>query len=303
MRPACFWAYMRWSAMRRASAASVGLGRERDRAVGAADPEALALLAQAPARRRRAASTRSSEARLEQRAELVAAHAEDGPARAEVLAQVAAQAGQQDVAGGVAEGVVVVLEAVEVEQREHERGLGTASASASSRARVSARRLPSPVSASVSASSREARSMPTFWRKVSVSRIITNTSAAAARRDGERVEVAERAVDEQLERDRARGQRRGDQPQRVGGGARRGARGGGLPGGERDQEEARPTSRRRTSRRPRRCPRRRARGTSSPRTRRAGCRRPAAPRCDPAASPCRPAAPTPTASRKRSVSG
>ena len=49
-----------------------------------------------------------------------------------------------------------------------------------SRAAESARRLPSPVSASVIASSRDARSISTFSRKVSVSRIITATSEAAA---------------------------------------------------------------------------------------------------------------------------
>jgi hypothetical protein len=78
----------------------------------------------------------------------------------------------------MAEGVVVVLEAVEVEEREDERGFGGERLVQGARERAAG--APSPVNASVSTSSREARSIPTFCRKVSVSRIMTNTSAAAA---------------------------------------------------------------------------------------------------------------------------
>ena len=67
-----------------------------------------------------------------------------------------AEPDEQRVAGRVAERVVVVLEAVEVEEDEHAAGsAGVARGSSRSRARASARRLPSPVSASVCASSRE----------------------------------------------------------------------------------------------------------------------------------------------------
>ena len=103
------------------------LAREHDRAVGAGDGEALAALGQ------RACGARDDRvgdlvARVEERAELVAAHPERAAAAGQVGREVAAEADEQRVAGGVAEGVVVVLEAVEVEQDEHERvgvvGLG-----------------------------------------------------------------------------------------------------------------------------------------------------------------------------------
>ena len=121
MRPACFCAYIRWSAMRRASAGR-RLAGQRDGAVRAADPEALALLGErsagaveespASAPRGSKSTQNSSPPMRKTRARLPM-----------YGAQVAAEAGEQGVAGGVAEGVVVVLEAVEVEQREDERAL------------------------------------------------------------------------------------------------------------------------------------------------------------------------------------
>ena len=120
VRPAFFCAYMRWSAIRSASVGVLRLAREHDRAVRGGDVEALAVLGQ---RRRRARDDRVGDlvARLEQRAELVAAHPERPPAPAQIGRQVRAQPHQQRVAGRVAEGVVVVLEAVEVEEHEHDR--------------------------------------------------------------------------------------------------------------------------------------------------------------------------------------
>ena len=53
VRPAFFCAYMRWSAMRSASVGVLRLARQHDRAVGAGDVEALAVLGQ---RRRGAAA-------------------------------------------------------------------------------------------------------------------------------------------------------------------------------------------------------------------------------------------------------
>ena len=103
------------------------LAREHDRAVGAGDGEALAALGQ---RGGGAGDDRVGDlvARVEERAELVAAHPERAAAAGQVGREVAAEADEQRVARGVAEGVVVVLEAVEVEQHEHERagvvGLG-----------------------------------------------------------------------------------------------------------------------------------------------------------------------------------
>ena len=59
-----------------------------------------------------------------EQAELVAAHAVGGAVGAERVGQVAAEPVQQRVAGRVAEGVVVGLEAVEVEEREQHGPLG-----------------------------------------------------------------------------------------------------------------------------------------------------------------------------------
>ena len=55
----------------------------------------------------------------EQHAELVAAHAVGRAGADDVLAELGSEALQQGVAGRVAVGVVVVLEAVEVEERQH----------------------------------------------------------------------------------------------------------------------------------------------------------------------------------------
>ena len=58
-------------------------------------------------------------ARGQQHAELVAAHAVGGAGAGDVVGELGPQALQQRVAGRVAVGVVVVLEAVEVEERQH----------------------------------------------------------------------------------------------------------------------------------------------------------------------------------------
>ena len=86
-----------------------------------ADLEALAVLGQ---RARGAASARDARvaARRRSDAELVAAEAVGVAARADAPRRLRAEPRQQRVAGGVAEGVVVALEAVEVEQ-QRARGL------------------------------------------------------------------------------------------------------------------------------------------------------------------------------------
>ena len=91
--------------------------------MGAADREALAALAQ---RRSRRLDARFPSVLwpVEQRAEFIAAHPVRGPAAVEVRGEFSSEALQQRVAGGMAEVVVVVLEAVEVEHHEHERVLG-----------------------------------------------------------------------------------------------------------------------------------------------------------------------------------
>ena len=130
-------------------------------------------------------------ARVEQRAELVAAHPERAAAAGQVGREVAAEADEQRVARRVAEGVVVVLEAVEVEEHEHERagvvGLGQQLARGRAPARGGCR-----ARSARRSSPRRARSrrIVTFSRKVSISRAITATSASADSADRERVEVA-----------------------------------------------------------------------------------------------------------------
>src|SRR5581483_383420 len=86
------------------------------------DREALAALAEA--RRGRGADPVEVDQRaVEEDAELVAAEAERLAAIAHGAAEPRAQAGEQHVAGAVAERVVVRLEAVEVEQQQQLAGL------------------------------------------------------------------------------------------------------------------------------------------------------------------------------------
>ncbi len=76
------------------------------------------------------------------------------PALADRVLQARAELGEQAVAGVVAERVVEVLEAVEVDHRHGEPAVA-ALASSSRRRSWNARRFASPVSSSVSASARE----------------------------------------------------------------------------------------------------------------------------------------------------
>ena len=65
--------------------------------------------------------------RGDQHAELVAAHAVGTPVGLDRGAQLAGEAGEQRVAGRVAEAVVVALEAVQVEDHEQMLAVGAAS--------------------------------------------------------------------------------------------------------------------------------------------------------------------------------
>ena len=96
------------------------LRRQDDGAVGARDLEALAALVQCSD----GAFDVVADAVLvepEQGAELVAAEPVGGAAIGDRLVEAPAQPHQQGVASRVPEGVVVVLEAVEIEQHEHRR--------------------------------------------------------------------------------------------------------------------------------------------------------------------------------------
>ena len=118
---------------------------------------------------------------IEQHAELVAAQAIGAAVARDRGVEVGAQALQQRVAGGVAEGVVVLLEAVEVEERERAAvGAGRVRRRRSSRSRISARRLASPVRPSVSDSWRLACSRRRFSRKSRPPRAPATSSAAVA---------------------------------------------------------------------------------------------------------------------------
>ncbi len=217
---------------------AVGFGRERDRAVGAADPEAVALLGE---RERGAVEERDGilGPDLEEHAELVAAHAEDLPAGADVFAQVGAEAGEEDVARRMAEGVVVVLEAVEVEQGERDRRLGD-------RLREGLVERAGQCAAVAEAGERVGQGLAA--RGVQHADVLAERQRQAdhhedqrrgGERDGQRVEVAHRAVDQQLERDATGDQRRGEQAQAVRGCATTAQRRS-LPGGDGDQEEPGP---------------------------------------------------------------
>ena len=113
-----FAAYMRVSAARSAAVGIVGLGRQdapRPRRRVMRKPSPCSLSA-APA----TASTPSTRSRSagDEHAELVAAEAERPALRRDRRGEAAGQPAQQQVARGMAEAVVVGLEAVEVEDRE-----------------------------------------------------------------------------------------------------------------------------------------------------------------------------------------
>ena len=126
------------------------------------------------------ASTSTSSAgraRVQHDAELVAAEPVGAPVAVHGVGEPLAQPHQQAVAGRVAEGVVVLLEAVEVEQHQRERSArAVASAAASSRSAIRLRRLRSPVSGSVSASRRLWAS--TRWFSANTSAVRTSTSSS-----------------------------------------------------------------------------------------------------------------------------
>ena len=147
-----FCAYMRRSTRRSAVVRLTAPRPAAARRRGAGDRERLAVLAQSA--RAAAASRSSAVARVErgEHAELVAAEPVGAAVRLRrPSASFAAETGEQGVARRMAEGVVVALEAVEVEEREQLLARSACRAPRRGR-RISARRLPRPVSGSVSAS-------------------------------------------------------------------------------------------------------------------------------------------------------
>ena len=120
--------------------------------------------------------------RVDDDAELVAAEPVGAAVAVHGVREPLAEPHQQAVAGGVAEGVVVLLEAVEVEQHAARTGCSrVACGSSSSRSAIRLRRLRSPVSGSVSASRRLWASTRWFSANTSAVRTRTSSSVSAAR--------------------------------------------------------------------------------------------------------------------------
>ena len=103
--------------MRSASATPAASPRERDGAVGGRDPEAFSLLLERH-RRSSCEGLAPVRANVRQDAELVAADAVDLALTHHGCAQLLRDSREERVAGGMAEGVVVGLEPVEVEQHQ-----------------------------------------------------------------------------------------------------------------------------------------------------------------------------------------
>ena len=189
----CLWRYMRSSAMLQRVREPARLRGHQHRAVRAADGEAFAFLGQR-CRRLVRRSLRARRSRRGQDAELVAAEPVGGPSPS-IAAPSGPRRGQQRVARGVAERVVVRLEAVQVE--DHERGRRGRPPSARSASATKRLRLPSPVSASVIASSRLAASRCTRSRNVSTARTITAAIVAEESATASGVDADEVVVDEE----------------------------------------------------------------------------------------------------------
>ena len=115
-RPEFLCAYMRWSAMSSASLGDRRLLRDRDGAVGRGDREAVSVLDQRGGRQQ---LDLVAAVGIGEDAELVAPQAIGAPVALDAAVERLAQAREQRVAGEMAEGVVVALEAVEVEEQEH----------------------------------------------------------------------------------------------------------------------------------------------------------------------------------------
>ena len=94
------------------------LAGDGDGAIGGRDREPVAVLGERGGRPELDLRARAG---VGQHAELVAAEAIGAPVGLNAALECLAQAREQRVAGKVAEGVVVVLEAVEVEEQEHRR--------------------------------------------------------------------------------------------------------------------------------------------------------------------------------------
>src|SRR2546429_575450 len=107
-------------ASRAAGFSRIASGPAHDGAGGWRHGEALALLGERGHRRVDVVGEHRA-AGMQEHAELVAAEAVGRAASDYALLEGGAQPGEQRVAGRVAEGVVVPLESVEVEQNEHVR--------------------------------------------------------------------------------------------------------------------------------------------------------------------------------------
>ena len=120
-------------------------------------------------------------------------------------ASLLAESGEQCIAGGMSEGVVVALEAVEVEEHEERLVAIGSTPSRRSRSAMSLRRLPSPVSASVVASWRVSSKSRLFSRNVTTRRDDDEQQRRRRERDGEDVDpVRKWSYDEDRRSRRAR---------------------------------------------------------------------------------------------------
>ena len=246
--PACFWAYIRWSAIRSASVGVRRLRGERRSSRTSSRSRSPRRARRAPPRRRAMIGS-ATPRRAQEDAELVAAHAEGAcHGRRGSATRLRAEPREQRVARRVAERVVVVLEAVEVEEDEHQRALvaavgerlverrGERAAVAEAGQRVGQR-----------LAAGGARASARYSRKVSTRRPMTANSARGASDDGERVQPAEAPKTSSPRPMSAEAERDHDEAQRLARPRRRGpARG--CQAASAERAAGRPTSRCRTSR-------------------------------------------------------
>ena len=236
-RRECFCAYIRWSA---ASSASADSAASRGSVTA---PYEQPMWKPSPCSVNAAAAPRMIGSatwgpRAEEHAELVPAHAVRVAAAVDVPRQRAAQALEQGIAGRMPEAVVVVLEAVEVEEHQDQR-VGVIGRRDPARKGVGERAaVPEP---GERVRQRLAAGLPDH-RDVGLEREQQaghdGDERERGQRDGERVERRDRGVDQQPEPDQPEAERHEDEADRLA--VRRGVTLVRLPGGDADREQPAP---------------------------------------------------------------